>query len=115
MSRRWNLPSDKARAMLRNLDEGAPLDAEPVAYDSDDVAALLKERDVLARQLENAVAPVMSAAASANEKLHVEIAARFTREQVVLAMELASGPDFTWDTMAEREVVFAEILAEVKR
>lgn len=40
--------------------------------------------------------------------------ARFTRDQVVRAMEIAADPDVTWDAEAEREEVFAGILAEVK-
>lgn len=109
------LPSCRVRAFLRNIEEAAPLDSPPVDLSAVDVAGLLAERDTLFEQLQNAIGPVWAGAVQATEKLHVEIERRFTRAQVVRAMELAASPDTTWDTMAEREVVFAEILEAVRQ
>lgn len=39
----------------------------------------------------------------------------FTREQLWRAMEAAADPDNTWDTMAEREMVFTRIAEQVSR
>ena len=112
---RWQLPSQKARAYLRNIETAAHIDTEPTSYGAQDLADLLQERDLAVAQLENAVAPVLRAAEAADAKLHQEIGRRFTREEVWLAMERASDADVTWDTMAEREEVFADILAKVRK